>query len=408
MISSKELIDSLSWEDIQKLMLHMGADEKKTSKDNELLFRSICHHSDSFKLYFYKDSKFFHCKSCCGSMSLFDVVANTQGFYGEDSFKQAFNYVCNFFHIDVNEGRNKRRGFGNQTENLEEEIKILNSHKKREVKREFKMLPTYKETYLNLYQSYYPIEWLEEGISEEVMDSYGIKVDLLSQQIIIPHRDIFERLIGIRCRNYKKELVDDGKKYMPVYIGEKCCSYPMEFNLYGLWRAKDNIIRDKRAILYESEKSPMKHESVFGKEDNISVAMCSMNFSIYQRDILLLLGVEEINICYDKQYELDKLEYFKNKKDIELTKEELMEKEKKIKEYNNYFKKLIKIYKLVGNYMQMYVLADFGNRLNYKDAPIDKGKEIYEELFKERKLIYDESILEDMLIIQREDGTYEF
>jgi hypothetical protein len=76
----------------------------------------------------------------------------------------------------------------------------------------------------------------------------------------------------------------------------------------------------------------------------------------------------------------------------------LTEKEKKIKEYNSYFKKLLKIYKLVGNYMQMYVIADFENRLEYKDAPIDKGKEIYEELFRERKLIYDESILEDMLI----------
>jgi hypothetical protein len=398
MINSKEVIESLSWEDIQKIMHHMGADEKRTSKDNELLFRSICHHSNSFKLYFYKDSKFFHCKSCCGSMSLFDVVSNIQGFYGKEKFKQSFNYICDFFNIDKNESKNKKHGFGKQNENLEEEFKILNSHKKRCVKREFKMLPTYKETYLNLYQPYYPIEWLEEGITEEVMDSYGIKMDLLSQQIIIPHRDIFERLVGIRCRNYKQELLQDGKKYMPVYIGKECCSYPMEFNLYGLWRTKDNIIQQKRIVLFESEKSPLKICSLFGEKNNISVATCSMNFSVYQRDILLLLGVEEINICYDKQYELDRLDYFKDKRDKDLTKEELIDKEKKIKEYNSYFKKLLKIYKLVGNYMQMYVIADFENRLEYKDAPIDKGKEIYEELFRERKLIYDESILEDMLI----------
>jgi hypothetical protein len=376
----------------------MGADEKRTSKDNELLFRSICHHSNSFKLYFYKDSKFFHCKSCCGSMSLFDVVSNVQGFYGKGKFKQSFNYICDFFNIDKNESKNKKHGFGKQNENLEEEFKILNSHKKRCVKREFKMLPTYKETYLNLYQPYYPVEWLEEGITEEVMDSYGIKMDLLSQQIIIPHRDIFERLVGIRCRNYKQELLQDGKKYMPVYIGKECCSYPMEFNLYGLWRTKENIILQKRIVLFESEKSPLKVCSLFGEKNNISVATCSMNFSVYQRDILLLLGVEEINICYDKQYELDRLDYFKDKRDKDLTKEELIDKEKKIKEYNSYFKKLLKIYKLVGNYMQMYVIADFENRLEYKDAPIDKGKEIYEELFRERKLIYDESILEDMLI----------
>ena len=39
-----------------------------------------------------------------------------------------------------------------------------------------------------------------------------------------------------------------------------------------------------------------------------------------------------------------------------------------------------------------------GDLLGNKDAPIDRGREIYEELFEERKLIYDESILEDMLI----------
>ena len=398
MISSKEVMEMLSWEDIQNIMHHMGADEKKTSKDNELLFRSICDHSDSFKLYFYKDSKLFHCYSQCGSMSLFDVVANVQGFYGENSFQQSFDYVCKFFNIDRNEGKSNKRGFGKQIENIENELKILNSHKKKEVKREFKMLPTYKETYLNLYQSYYPIEWLEEGITEEVLDSYEIKMDLLSQQIIIPHRDIFERLVGIRCRNYNSELVENGKKYMPVYVGDKCCSYPMEFNLYGLWKTKDNIIKQKRVILFESEKSPLKYASMYGNDENISVAMCSMNFSSYQKDILLLLGVQEINICYDKQYELDKLEYFKNKNNKDLTEEERIEKKKKINEYNSYFKKLLKIYRLVGNYMQMYVLADFGNRLDYKDAPIDRGREIYEELFEERKLIYDESILEDMLI----------
>ena len=400
MISSKEVMEMLSWEDIQKIMHHMGADEKKTSKDNELLFRSICHHSDSFKLYFYKDSKMFDCKSHCSSMSLFDVVANVQGFYGENSFNQSFDYVCRFFNIDKNEGKSNKHGFGKQIEDIENELKILNSHKKKEVKREFKMLPTYKETYLNLYQSYYPIEWLEEGITEEVLDAYGIKMDLLSQQIIIPHRDIFERLIGIRCRNYNSELVESGKKYMPVYVGDKCCSYPMEFNLYGLWKSKDNIIQQKRVVLFESEKSPLKYASMYGIDKNISVAMCSMNFSSYQRDILLLLGVQEINICYDKQYELDKLEYFKNKNNKDLTEEERIEKKKKINEYNSYFKKLLKIYRLVGNYMQMYVIADFDNRLDYKDAPIDRGKETYEELFKERKLIYDESILEDMLIME--------
>ena len=41
---------------------------------------------------------------------------------------------------------------------------------------------------------------------------------------------------------------------------------------------------------------------------------------------------------------------------------------------------------------------DFKNRLEYRDAPIDKGQEIWEELYSEREIINDEKELKELII----------
>ena len=64
MIDRDELIESLTDEDIIGIMKKLGAVQKENhNNDNELLFTSICHHSNSYKLYFYKDSRLFLCFS---------------------------------------------------------------------------------------------------------------------------------------------------------------------------------------------------------------------------------------------------------------------------------------------------------------------------------------------------------
>ena len=51
--------------------------------------------------------------------------------------------------------------------------------------------------------------------------------------------------------------------------------------------------------------------------------------------------------------------------------------------YINY-DKLYKICSKYANYCNFYFLFDFNNLLSLKDAPIDKGKEIFEELMKNK------------------------
>jgi hypothetical protein len=130
------------------------------------------------------------------------------------------------------------------------------------------------------------------------------------------------------------------------------------------------------------EKSVLLYASIYGQENNIAVATCGMTFSLYQRDLLISLGITEIIIAYDMQYELDKI----NKQN-----------KKKWEEYCGYFKRLIKIAKMTMDYCNVSVISCWDDRLNYKDSPIDNGKEIFEQLYKERFLITNIEELEELI-----------
>ena len=53
---------------------------------------------------------------------------------------------------------------------------------------------------------------------------------------------------------------------------------------------------------------------------------------------------------------------------------------------------------MLKNYTLVSVMMDFKNRLEYRDAPIDKGREVWEELYNEREIINDEWELEELFI----------
>ena len=77
--------------------------------------------------------------------------------------------------------------------------------------------------------------------------------------------------------------------------------------------------------------------------------------------LLLSLGVEEVIIAFDKQFQ------------------EIGDKE---------WERLIKNYKALyakyGAYVQISFMFDKGDLLGYKDSPIDRGKDVFLKLFEER------------------------
>lgn len=373
MIDREELLDLITEEDIIQIMINLGSEYIKDEGEH-IIFDSICHGSSSKKLWYYKNSGLLQCYSCCGSMSLYDLVMSVLGV----PFKEAFQYVANFKGIDIY--NSKPKGIiKRQKENTD--LSFLRLHRKKVEKRKI-TLPTYSENVLKVFDDYMPSTWCNEGINTNIAEHFEIKMYFNQNKAIIPHRDINGNLVGIRSRNFNEWQIEGGMKYVPIKIQGLTYKYPMNFNLYGLYQNKETIKRFKKVIVFESEKSVLLYASIYGQENNIAVATCGMTFSLYQRDLLISLGITEIIIAYDMQYELDKID---------------KQNKKKWEEYCGYFKRLIKIAKITMDYCNVSVISCWDDRLNYKDSPIDNGKEVFEQLYKERFLITNIEELEELI-----------
>lgn len=278
-------------------------------------------------------------------MSLFDLIMHVK----KCSFKEAFNFLSKF----INSYNRPIVGFGVSHKSVE--LKEIDIPKIEEINKPF---------LYNMYSKKEIKKWVEEGISYEVQQKFKIRYDKINNRAIIPHFNIDNECVGIRVRNFNEIELSKGKpKYIPLWYDNKCYSHKLGSNLYGLNISKDNIKKYKKCVVFESEKSVMKYESMY-PNNNISVAICGSSFSNIHKKILLDLGVEEIVLALDKEFN-------------EYGDSESLEYEKKlIKQMNG----------LEGLCICGYIIDKKGV-LDKKDSPIDKGKEIFEILIKTRELI---------------------
>ena len=191
----------------------------------------------------------------------------------------------------------------------------------------------------------------------------GICYNPASQGIVIPHYNENNELIGIRERTLIKENEINGK-YKPAIINRQMYNHPLGFNLYNLNNSQNNIRDIKKAIIFEGEKSCLLYASYFGLDNDISVAVCGSSLGNYQMNLLTSLNVEEVIIAFDKQFQ-----------------------EIGDSEWTRWTKKLNEINKKYGKIVQISFIFDKWDLLDYKDSPIDKGKEIFLNLFKKRVTI---------------------
>lgn len=352
-----ELMELVTTEDIIEILKNLGSDNpiKDRNNDNILHFLTVCHGGDSHKLYYYIDSKFFKCYTSCGSMSLYDLIMSTNNI----DFAEAFKYLCKFKNIT--NFSQKKKGL-QKKEVVNKDLDFLRLHLYKKEKSMIK-LPSYNKYILNMFDDYLPISWYKEGIKDEIADIFQIKFYMNQFKCIIPHFDISGNLVGIRGRAFLQYQVNSGKKYMPISIQGLTYRYPIQYNLYGIFQNQDNIRKFKKVILFESEKSVMLYGSYFEQENNIALALCGISLSLYQRDLLLSLDINEVVIALDRQYDLNDLEN---------------------KEFENYRKTILKITRTFSNYTTVSAILDFEGLLGYKDSPIDQGMEIFKVLYKNR------------------------
>ena len=139
-------------------------------------------------------------------------------------------------------------------------------------------------------------------------------------------------------------------------------NHPLGFNLYNINNSKRHIQEFGRCFLFESEKSCLKYASYFGLNNDISVAVCGNSINNYQISLLLSLGCKELVIGLDKQYE-------------EIGNEN----------WTRWTHKYYQIANKYAKYLQISFLFDLqDNLLDFKDSPIDKGKDVFFELYKNR------------------------
>lgn len=372
MIDANDLLNAVTNDLVIEIMDENGSplyDKSIDLKTNQecLWFRTICHGGDSHKLCYFTKSKDFYCYTNCGRMPFFEFIKKIRGF-SDGEFYECLKYVGE--KIGYNFKAN-RYGIGESREQKirNNESKVIESIKRRKnLKFSAVENKIYDANILNYFdENTFYTGWINEGISIESMQKFGIRWYEYQKHIIIPHYDINGNLIGIRRRSLKPEDADN--KYMPEYISGKSFEHSLGLNLYGIYENQDALRRYRRAIIVEGEKSVLLSDTYYGNE-SYTVATCGFNVSRQQMTLLSELGVRIVYLGFDKDYDI-------------LKEEEYKKDEQTYKNYLNYQKRLETLALRLNSLFNVYIIQDAHGYLGHKDSPFDRGKDMLELLLKD-------------------------
>lgn len=387
-LNKKAILDSLTKEDIKKIVMSLGSGEPKTDREGNMIFQTICHNlpdeNNSYKLYYYHEpnelkgykGRTFHCYSGCSeSFGIIELYIRAKRVQGKVMtwYKALYQIAQMTGHLIE----------GNKTiidETEESDVTWIKNISKYLNKKEYP-IPVLSEINPNILEifDYRPHEiWLNDNISREALGRFGIGYWGEHDAITIPHYDINDRLIGLRLRYLDKKDIETIGKYVPAVIQGKTLSHALGNNLYGLNVVQENVRKMRKAMLVEGEKSCLQAYSYFG-EDSFVVACCGSNITKTQIKILQKLEVGEIIIAFDKEYH-DPHSF----------------------EAEAYYQKLLKKIEPYVLQFKISLVLDTENKLEYKDSPTDKGKEVLLELLENKITITMDDIIEKFY---REDET---
>lgn len=184
--------------------------------------------------------------------------------------------------------------------------------------------------------------WRDEGISDEVMSRFQVKYDPFSDRIVYPVRNPDGKIVNIGGRALDPEWKEKGqRKYCYFY------KFGRIQTLYGLAENMDSIREKHEVILFEGCKSVLKAAS-WGIQN--CAAVLTSHLSADQMKVLAKLGCDVV-------FALDK--------EVDVRQDHNIERLK--------------------SYVNVFYLKDKDDLLDEKDAPVDKGQEVFQKLY-ERKL----------------------
>lgn len=357
MNSGNVLIEKLNTSDILRLMEHLGISEAQVRYGNNcLIFPTVCHndlgHEASHKLYYYESSKRFYCYTNCKGMSVYDFIINAYKARGSKiTFSRAYVLLDSLVEDRMKHGfaiieppTVKRTD--KIIENWKDELTVYNPH----------VLECYTQ------QPKYLAPWIEEGVDYDVLKEFGVKFDMVRNRIVFPIYDHIGRLVGIKVRNFNQSDLDAHRKYMPLWHNKELYNYPKMMVAYGFYQNKKAIKRAKEVVVYEAEKSVLKHGSYFTQ--NKSIAIGGGSFSPYHAIILKEAGIKKIILALDNDWDDEGDRFYGLKK--------MIKEGHKIKDLG----------------FEVELMYDWdGDLLGDKDAPIDRGRQVYSKMYRRRKKI---------------------
>lgn len=355
-----KILDMITTSDIVQLVSKFGIPETSIRYyNNQLIMPTGCHNeiigTAKHKLYYYENSKKFHCYTCCGSMNPFEFVVQA---YRTRGIKYSLSNAAIIIERIIQE--RLRDGFA---------VVTPPSNVKKEIEEDWhKSLTEYNPSIMNCFSrnKKYLKVWEKEGISFDAMDKFGIKFDMIRNRMVIPIYDDKGVFVGAKVRNFNQEDIENGRKYMPLIHNNEIYTYDKGKILYGLNFNKKNIKNAKRAIIFESEKSTILYESLY--VGNKAVSIGGSNVSIYQAELLKQYKVETVVLALDNDYSL------------------LPNENGEYDKYFGLYKMLKEANKLDAKGFNVEIVYDWEQSfLENKDAPIDKGREIWNKLYRNRK-----------------------
>ena len=209
------------------------------------------------------------------------------------------------------------------------------------------------------YMGFMP--WIEEGIGIEALQKFNIKWDSYRNAIVIPNFDYEGNLIGIRERHFKPEEIVKGK-YRPLFDSGILYNHPTGRTYYGIYENHKNIERKHMVVIFEGEKSVLRYGTIYSENNNIALATLGQNISKDHIQYLIKMKVTHVILAYDSDYE-----DYNQLKEVE--------------------QKYIEKVKILSPYFNVSYLMDYDFELPYKSSPIDGGREVFEHILKNRRIV---------------------
>lgn len=184
--------------------------------------------------------------------------------------------------------------------------------------------------------------WEDEGISYDTMRRFDVMYDSFTDQIVYPVKNLDGKIVNVGYR-----VLDPEWKLKGMHKYGYRQSFGGSMNvIYGLYDNLDEIKRKHEVIIFEGCKSVLKAYTLGFKN---AAALSTSHLSPGQMKILMKLGCD---VVFMLDQEID------------------------IRKDNNI--------KTLKNYVNVYYYFDYKDLLEPKDAPVDKGVDVFKKLYEER------------------------